>query len=415
MKTTKSHDVYIGLGSNMGDRKQNILRALEMLWTTKQIKVDQLSTICETLPIGIREQDPFLNAILKIRTLLSPIDLHKALTEIESRLGRVRLRRWGPRVIDLDILYYGNETVDLPDLKVPHPEIVNRPFVLNSLRELNCPCGPGFHRGDGHNGKDHRPNHPRHEAPAPEDCGADQLRLYDHAAFNEAGVDVILVGDSLGMVKLGYDSTLPVTVEDMAYHTRIVARGKPARADCDGYAYLSYQASTAEAVRYAGWMLKAGAHAVKIEGGTEMVPVVRALLSAKIPVMGHIGMTPQSVNLFGGYKVQGRQRAQEKKMITDARALEKAGAFSLVVECVPAALGRRLSRALRIPTIGIGAGPGCDGQVLVIDDLLGLTAPPSPRFVKRYADLRRTITSAARDYARDVRSGRFPDDGHSYL
>ena len=244
------------------------------------------------------------------------------------------------------------------------------------------------------------------------------LTSYDFTTtqlLNEAGVDVILVGDSLGMVKLGYDSTLPVTVDDIAYHTRIVVRGNKRALVVSDMPYLSYQASREDAVRHSGRMIKAGAHAVKIEGGTEMVPVVRALVAAKIPVMGHIGMTPQSVNVFGGYKVQGRAKAQEKKIMTDARALEKAGVFSIVLECVPASLGARVSRAVKVPLIGIGAGVGCDGQVLVIDDLLGLTGAPLPRFVKRYADLRRTITAAARNYASDVRAGRFPGRENSYL
>ncbi len=243
------------------------------------------------------------------------------------------------------------------------------------------------------------------------------LTSYDFTTaqlLNAAGVDVILIGDSLGMVKLGYKSTLPVTVEDMAYHTRIVAKGNTRALVVTDMPYLSYHASREEAVRHGGRMVKAGAQAVKLEGGAEMAPVIRALLTAKIPVMGHIGMTPQSVHLFGGYRVQGRPRAQEKRILADAKALEKAGVFSIVLECVPAALARRISRTVRVPVIGIGAGPSCDGQILVVDDLLGISAPPLPRFVKRYADLRGSILRAARDYARDVRSGKFPDRDHSY-
>ena len=243
------------------------------------------------------------------------------------------------------------------------------------------------------------------------------LTSYDYTTtrlLNEAGVDVILVGDSLGMVKLGYDSTLPVTVDDMAYHTRIVARGNERALVITDMPYLSYQASPQDAVRHSGRMLKAGAQAVKIEGGAEMVPIIRALLAAKIPVMGHLGMTPQSVHLFGGYKVQGKEKSQWQKMLSDARSLEKAGAFSIVLECVPAALGRQISHAVKVPAIGIGAGPDCDGQILVVDDLLGMTAPPLPRFVKTYANLRGIIQRAVRDYAHEVRAGKFPDPRHSY-
>ncbi len=232
--------------------------------------------------------------------------------------------------------------------------------------------------------------------------------------LNEAGVDLLLVGDSLGMVKLGHASTLPVTVEDMVYHTRIVARANGHALVVTDMPYLSYQASTPEAIRNSGLMLKAGAQAVKIEGGHEMVPVVKALVAAKIPVMGHVGMTPQSVHLYGGYRVQGKKKESGKRIIADARALEKAGVFAVVLECVPAALARQVTRILKVPTLGIGAGVACDGQILVVDDLLGLTPPPYPRFVKKYADLRAAIVKAARAYAQEVRQGRYPDSLHAY-
>jgi len=243
------------------------------------------------------------------------------------------------------------------------------------------------------------------------------LTSYDYSTtrlLNESGVDVILVGDSLGMVKLGYSSTLPVTVEDMVYHTRIVARGNSRALLVTDMPYMSYQASLEDAVRSGGKMIKAGAEAVKIEGGTEMSRIIRALMVAKIPVMGHLGMTPQSVHMFGGYRVQGRERAARKNLLSDAKALERLGVFALVLECVPMDLARKITRAISIPTIGIGAGPHCDGQVLVIDDMIGITAPPLPRFVKSYARVRETIRSAVRAYGRDVRRGTFPDDAHSY-
>lgn len=243
------------------------------------------------------------------------------------------------------------------------------------------------------------------------------LTCYDFTTarlLNEAGLDLLLVGDSLGMVKLGYESTLPVTVEDMAYHTRIVARGNARALLVTDMPYLSYQVSPEEAARNSGRMLKAGAQAVKIEGGTEMTPVFRALRAAKIPVMGHLGMTPQSVHLFGGYKVQGRERTVRRRLLKEARALERLGVFAIVLECIPMDLARQVTRALSIPTLGIGAGPHCDGQILVIDDLLGLTPPPLPRFVKAYANVRATIAQAAGRYGADVRAGRFPDEAHSY-
>lgn len=243
------------------------------------------------------------------------------------------------------------------------------------------------------------------------------LTCYDFSTaqlLNEAGVDLLLVGDSLGMVKLGYTTTLPVTVEDMLYHTVIVAKGNSRAVLVSDMPYLSYQISPEQAVENCGRMLKAGAHAVKIEGGSEMLPILQALKAAKIPVMGHLGMTPQSVHTFGGYKVQAREAEAVQKLEADAKVLEQAGVFALVLECVPVVVGKQISQALSIPTIGIGAGSGCDGQVLVIDDLLGLTPDPLPRFVKRYANLRQIILTAASRYGRDVRSGKFPDSKHSY-
>lgn len=243
------------------------------------------------------------------------------------------------------------------------------------------------------------------------------LTCYDYTTailLNEAGVDVLLVGDSLGMVKLGLPSTIPVTVEDMVYHTTLVARGNTRALIVADMPFLSYHVSPQEAVRNAGRLLKAGAAAVKIEGGSEMLPVLKALKVAKVPVIGHLGMTPQSVNVFGGYRVQGKEKKARKTLIADAKALEKAGVGAIVLECVPEKLGKDVSRAIDIPTIGIGGGVYCDGQVLVTDDILGLTSEPNPRFVKRYANLKKTISDAARAYARDVRSGRFPDTEHSY-
>jgi 3-methyl-2-oxobutanoate hydroxymethyltransferase len=232
--------------------------------------------------------------------------------------------------------------------------------------------------------------------------------------LNEVGVDVVLVGDSLGMVKLGYTSTLPVTVEDMLYHTRIVARGNSRALLVTDMPFISYQASPVDAVRNAGAMIKAGAEAVKLEGGEEMLPAILALKKAKIPVMGHLGLTPQSVHEFGGYKVQGKNPAARRKLLRDARSLETAGVFALVLEGIPADLARQITKSISIPTIGIGAGPACDGQVLVIDDLLGLTPPPHPRFVKAYADLRGMIRKAVGSYASEVRGRRFPEARHSY-
>ncbi|MCK4534849.1 MAG: 3-methyl-2-oxobutanoate hydroxymethyltransferase, partial [Syntrophobacterales bacterium] len=217
------------------------------------------------------------------------------------------------------------------------------------------------------------------------------LTAYDYSTatvMDEAGVDIILIGDSLGMVVLGYDSTLPVTMEDMIHHTKAVSRAAKRAMVIGDMPFMSYQISAEEAVRNAGrFMKEAGAHGVKLEGGREVAEAVMKITSSGIPLMGHLGLTPQSVHQLGGYKVQGKDDKTAKKMMEDAKILEEAGAFSIVLECVPAPLAEKISRSLTIPTIGIGAGVGCDGQVLVVNDMLGMFEKFTPKFVKKYAKL----------------------------
>lgn len=231
---------------------------------------------------------------------------------------------------------------------------------------------------------------------------------------DEGGADVILVGDSLGMVVQGHKNTLPVTVEHMAYHGAAVARSVERAQVVVDMPFLSYQVSVEEAVRNAGMLLKNGAHAVKLEGGAERAETIRAIVQAQIPVMAHIGLTPQSFHAQGGFKVQGRGDAAADRLMQDALAVQEAGAYSLVLEGIPSRLASEISAALDIPTIGIGAGNGCDGQVLVIYDLLGMDKSFKPKFVKRFAHLHETITAAIGDYVEEVRSGAFPDDAHSF-
>lgn len=244
------------------------------------------------------------------------------------------------------------------------------------------------------------------------------LTAYDYSTarlVDEAGIELILVGDSLAMTMLGYRNTLPVTVEEMLHHTKAVVRGVANALVVADLPFLSYEVSPGQAVATAGRFVKeAGAGAVKIEGGAFRVPIVRALLQNGIPVLGHIGLTPQSINETGGYRVQGKSAAAAARLLQDARALEKAGVFALVIECVPATLGARITRAVKIPTIGIGAGPKCDGQILVVHDLLGLYSGVSPRFVKRYADLGTQMKTAFSAYRREVENGVFPSAEHSY-
>ena len=231
---------------------------------------------------------------------------------------------------------------------------------------------------------------------------------------DEAGVDVILVGDSLAMVVLGYEDTLQVSVDEMAHHTAAVARARPRPLVVADLPWLSYHLTPEDTVRNAGRLVRAGAEAVKLEGGRKRVPMVSALLDAEVPVMGHLGLTPQSVHALGGYKVQGRDEGAVRALVDDAVALAEAGCFSIVLESVPDAVARVVTEAVPVPTIGIGAGPWCDGQVLVLHDLLGLEDRIAPKFVRRYASLKRDAVAAVSAFAADVRARRFPADQESY-
>ncbi len=244
------------------------------------------------------------------------------------------------------------------------------------------------------------------------------LTAYDYAtaqAIDEAGIDAALVGDSLGMVVLGYENTLAVTMEDMLHHTKAVARGTKNAMVIADMPFLSYHISRTESVRNAGRLIQeAGAQAVKLEGGQERVDTIKAILDAEIPVMGHIGLTPQSVHQFGGFKVQGRDLETAKKLIEDAIALDKAGVFSITLEGVPAALAKRITELVSVPTIGIGASKDCDGQVLVIHDMLGLYQGHVAKFVKQYTHLHPLMVAAIKEYSEEVKNGTFPAPEHCY-
>ena len=230
-----------------------------------------------------------------------------------------------------------------------------------------------------------------------------------------AGVDMILVGDSLAEVVLGYEDTLSVTVDDMIHHTAAVTRTHPQALVVADMPWLSYHVSVEDAVRNAGRFIReAKAGAVKLEGGRKRLPVISAILAAEIPVMGHLGLTPQSVHAFGGYKVQGKSESAARELIADARALAEAGVFAIVLECVPSMLARMITEQIAVPTIGIGAGPDCDGQVLVFHDVLGLHHGRQPKFVRRYASLADSATDALQQFCADVQSGSFPSDAESY-
>jgi len=244
------------------------------------------------------------------------------------------------------------------------------------------------------------------------------LTAYDYSTariIDDSGIHLVLVGDSLGMTMLGYDTTLPVTMEDMLHHTAAVARGVSNALVVADMPFMSYQVSPAQALKNAGRFIKdAGADAVKVEGGVVRVKTVRNLVDNGIPVLGHIGFTPQSIRQVGGYKVHGKKPEEAAQLLEDAKQLDKAGIFALVLECIPVELAGEITASVSVPTIGIGAGRKCDGQILVTHDLLGLYSDLSPKFAKRYANVGETMAKAFKTYAKQVESGAFPTRRHSY-
>jgi 3-methyl-2-oxobutanoate hydroxymethyltransferase len=244
------------------------------------------------------------------------------------------------------------------------------------------------------------------------------LTAYDYPMAlleDRAGIDIVLVGDSVGMVVLGYENTIPVTMDEMIHHTKAVSRGARSALIIGDMPFMSYNSSEREAITNAGrFMKEGGADAVKLEGGASVADVVRAIVKAGIPVMGHIGLTPQTISMLGGFKVQGKDAKAARKIIDDAVILQEAGAFSVLLEVIPAPIARRITERLTVPTIGIGAGVHCDGQVLVVHDMLGLFDRFTPKFVKKYANLSDSILKAFESYREDVLKGVFPADQHSF-
>jgi len=244
------------------------------------------------------------------------------------------------------------------------------------------------------------------------------LTAYDYSfarILDEAGVDILLVGDSLGSVIQGLESTLPVTLDEMIYHTKTVVRGRKRALVVADMPFLSFQVSIEEAKRNAGRFLQeAGAEAVKVEGGARILETIKAIVQMEIPVMGHVGLTPQSIHRFGGYRVQGKEKEQREVIMQDAIAVQEGGAFSIVLEGIPMDLAKEITQRLSIPTIGIGAGIDCDGQVLVVHDMLGLFEMYTPKFVKRYADLKGIMADAVKNFIAEVKEEKFPDEEHSF-
>jgi len=398
---------FVALGSNLGDRAAHLANGRSALAALPGTRLAAASRVEETAPLGGMDQPPYLNQMVLLETRLGPRELLEACQAIEQAEGRHRTERWGARTLDLDIVRYGRRRVTEPGLIIPHPELPNRDFWLRELAELDLMSA------------DPRPlTVPDLLAMKASGRRIVVLTCYD-AAFarllEQAEVDILLVGDSVNQVLAGRDSTLSATLDQMIYHAASVRRGSDRALVFVDLPFLTYQVSVPEAIRNAGRVLQeSGAHGVKLEGGRPMAETVRALVDRGIPVLGHLGLTPQSVHALGGYRVQGRDEATAERLVADALALEQAGACGVVLELLPSALARRISEALTIPTIGIGAGPGCDGQVLVLHDMLGLNEGFNPRFLKRYAELGEAVRAAVRDYASEVRQGSYPGPQHSF-
>ncbi|MBX3722526.1 MAG: 3-methyl-2-oxobutanoate hydroxymethyltransferase [Turneriella sp.] len=417
MASAEKIGYVLALGSNVGDRHANLQQAIRALGA--QTEIVKESRILETWPILIRAQGRFLNQGIYLVTEKQPDELLAITRAVEQQIGRKKRIKNGPREIDIDIIWSSVGRIVSPTLRVPHPFNRAREWVRQIMQELkpdaiDAETGVVWQNITGKsimNVNDFVKKKAAGEKITVVTC-------YDYAfarLIARTSLDAILVGDSLGNVIQGNPNTLAVTVDDMIYHARMVRRGAPQAFIVVDMPFMSYQTGVADALRNAGRLIKeTGADAVKLEGGENVAPQIRALVESGIPVMGHLGLTPQSVLAFGGYKVQGKSDTASAKILGDAKAIEAAGVFGLVLEMVPVALTAKISQALTVPTIGIGAGDKADGQVLVLNDLLGLDPDFAPRFVRKYADLSGQVFTALENYAADVRQGNFPAEKESF-
>ena len=418
MVSLKLRTEYIlALGSNVGDRQGNLLRVRQGIAAFAEILAE--STILETWPILIRAQGRFLNQAVRVASDLNPSEMLKAVLTLEQSIGRKKRVKNGPREIDIDLVWCSLGKVDAPGLTIPHPYNRAREWVRQFMRELKADAvdtetGVNWSKIQGRSVMN------VHDFTKKKAAGEKitMVTCYDFAfarLIARTSVDAILVGDSLGNVIQGQPNTIPVTVDDMIYHGRIVRRGAAQAFIVVDMPFMSYQTSVEDALKNAGRIIKeTGADAVKLEGGANIAAQVKALVESGIPVMGHLGLTPQSLLAFGGYKVQGKTSAAAQKLVDDAKLLQQSGAFGIVLEMIPAPLTEAVVKNLDIPLIGIGAGNKADGQVLVLNDLLGLDPDFAPKFVRKYADLSSSVLSALEGYAADVRDSSFPSDKESF-
>lgn len=410
-------EYILALGSNVGDRSHHLKQARDGIAAFAEIL--QESSVLETWPILIRAQGRFLNQAVRVASPLGPADMLQAVLALELSIGRKKRIKNGPREIDIDIAWCSLGKINLPGLRIPHPYNRAREWIRQFMQELKADStdtetGVAWSQIRGRSVMN------VHDFSRKKALGEKitVVTCYDYAfarLIARTSLDAILVGDSLGNVIQGQPNTIPVTVDDMVYHGRIVRRGAPQAFIVVDMPFMSYQTGVEDTLKNAGRIIKeTGADAVKLEGGANITTQVRALTESGIPVMGHLGLTPQSLLAFGGYKVQGKTDAAAQKLIDDAKQLEASGAFAIVLEMIPSLLAGQVSKALQIPTIGIGASDKADGQVLVLNDLLGLDPDFAPKFVRKYADLSSSVLSALENYAADVRTGKFPGEKESF-
>jgi len=456
---------YLGLGANLGDACQTLQNAI--LWLSQQahVSIRARSSFYRSAPVQASGDD-YYNCALALETTLAPFQLLRLCAAGENHFGRVRSYRNAPRTLDIDILLYDQLSIRTEELIIPHPRLTERAFVLLPLLELDSDCEipqlgrvstflPAVASQRIHKILDkdlshfnltnlasssltliRRPNMnylaetsrkaitvPYLQSMRGKGEKIAALTCYDAsfaALLDQAGVDVLLIGDSLGNVIQGHTTTLPVTVDEIAYHTACVARSQPSALIVADLPFGSYATPT-DAFTHATTLMRAGAQMVKLEGGVWLTDTVRFLVERSVPVCAHIGLTPQSVHTLGGFKVQGKTEAAAKQLLHDAQALQQAGAQLLVIEAVPAALGAQLTDSLAIPTIGIGAGPDCSGQVLVLYDLLGVSSGKRPRFAKNFVSEQTPqrsnqsiLQAAVETYVREVKAGTFPTAEHAF-
>jgi len=439
-------DVFLGIGANEGDREGNIKMALDLLRNSEDIRIIAVSSLYRTKVLGGSTQPDFLNCVVRISTELDPHSLLKAAKSIEEILGRQPGTHMQPRPMDIDILLYDNLEIQSEDLRIPHSRLTQRRFVLEPLLEIapeavdpasSTPLAdfvkktlsqdvtriredgrsemPDSHSYKPDPGKITTRTFRRLKA---EGTKIAVLTAYDFPTariLDEAGIDCIMVGDSAGTVVAGHPTTLPITMDQMIFLTQAVARGGKRALVVGDMPFMSFQTSEGEAIHNAGRFLKeGGAQAVKLEGGSEIAPLILKMVDFGIPVMGHIGLTPQSINKFGAHLIMGKTEKQKKCLLQSAQALQDAGCFAIVLESVLPDVAKEITAAVRVPTIGIGAGPNCDGQVLVISDMIGLFEEFRPKFVRVYADVAGVIRKAAKEYIEDVRNSRFPGEEETY-